>query len=133
MDSGRSLASKADDEPLESLILSQDIIYVGGGSLHNLLALWEAHGVADLMLEANARGTVLAGLSAGAMCWMEGGVSTSVGVPAPIDGLGLISGSLSVHARQEPERGLVYREAVRSGRLKQSSGICRAWAVVPGR
>ncbi|MFA4928542.1 MAG: peptidase E [Patulibacter sp.] len=108
---------EADDEPLESLILSQDIIYVGGGSLHNLLALWRAHGVADLMLEANARGTVLAGLSAGAMCWMEGGVSTSVGIPAPIDGLGLVSGSLSVHARQEPERGVVYRQAVQSGRL----------------
>ncbi len=106
-----------DDEPLESLILSQDIIYVGGGSMHNLLALWRAHGVADLMLEANARGTVLAGLSAGAMCWMEGGVTTSVGVPEPIDGLGLIRGSLSVHARQEPGRGAVYRDAVRSGRL----------------
>jgi dipeptidase E len=108
---------EAGDEPLESLILSQDVIYVGGGSLHNLLALWRAHGVADLMLEANARGTVLAGLSAGAMCWMEGGVSTSVGVPAPIDGLGLVRGSLSVHARQERERGAVYRDAVRSGRL----------------
>lgn len=108
---------EADDEPLESLILSQDIIYVGGGSMRNLLALWRAHGVADLMLEANARGTVLAGLSAGAMCWMEGGVTTSVGVPEPIDGLGLIRGSLSVHARQDPERGAVYRGAVRSGRL----------------
>ncbi len=108
---------EADDEPLESLILSQDIIYVGGGSMRNLLALWRAHGVADLMLEANARGTVLAGLSAGAMCWMEGGVTTSVGVPEPVDGLGLIPGSLSVHARQDPERGGVYREAVGSGRL----------------
>ncbi len=108
---------EADDEPLESLILSQDVIYVGGGSMRNLLALWRAHGVAELMLEANARGTVLAGLSAGAMCWMEGGVTRSVGDPSPIDGLGLIRGSLTVHARQDPERGRVYREAVRSGRL----------------
>lgn len=108
---------EAGDEPLESLILSQDILYVGGGSMRNLLALWRAHGVGDLMLEANARGTVLAGLSAGAMCWMEGGVTRSVGAPEPIDGLGLIRGSLSVHARQDPERGVVHGDAVRSGRL----------------
>jgi peptidase E len=105
------------DEPLEHLILSQDIIYVGGGSMRNLLALWRAHGVADLLLEANRRGTVLAGLSAGAMCWMQGGVSKSSGRPEPIDGLGLLPGSLSVHARQQPDRGVVYREAVASGRL----------------
>jgi dipeptidase E len=105
------------EEPLDRLILGQDIIYVGGGSMRNLLALWRAHGVADLLLEANRRGTVLAGLSAGAMCWMQGGVSTSSGRPEPIDGLGLVPGSLSVHARQEPDRGVVYREAVRAGRL----------------
>jgi peptidase E len=105
------------EEPLDRLILSQDIIYVGGGSMRNLLALWRAHGVAELLLQANRRGTVLAGLSAGAMCWMDGGVSTSSGRPEPIDGLGLVPGSLSVHARQQPERGVVYRDAVRSGRL----------------
>lgn len=104
-------------EPLDRLILGQDIVYAGGGSMRNLLALWRAHGVAELLLEANRRGTVLAGLSAGAMCWMQGGVSKSTGQPEPIDGLGLIEGSLSVHARQHPERGAVYRDAVRSGRL----------------
>ncbi|MGX6449900.1 Type 1 glutamine amidotransferase-like domain-containing protein, partial [Patulibacter sp. S7RM1-6] len=104
-------------EPLDRIVLGQDIVYVGGGSMRNLLALWRAHGVAELLLEANRRGTVLAGLSAGAMCWMQGGVSKSSGVPEPIDGLGLVEGSLSVHARQHPDRGVVYREAVRSGRL----------------
>lgn len=80
--------------------------------MHNLLALWRAHGVADLLLEAHRRGTVLAGLSAGAMCWMDGGVSKSSGRPEVADGLGLIPGSLSVHARQQPERGVVFREAI---------------------
>lgn len=105
------------DEPLESLILNQDIIYVGGGSMRNLLALWRAHGVAELLQEAHRRGTILAGLSAGAMCWMEGGVSKSTGTPEPADGLGLVPGSLSVHASQQPERGAIYRDAVASGRL----------------
>lgn len=104
-------------EPLEDLVLAQDIIYVGGGSMVNLLALWRAHELPELLVEANRRGTVLAGLSAGAMCWMEGGVSRSTGKPTPVDGLGLIPGSLSVHARQAPERGVAYRAAVASGRL----------------
>lgn len=105
------------EESLETLILGQDVIYVGGGSMYNLLALWRVHGVSDLLIEANRRGTVLAGLSAGAMCWMQGGVSKSSGRPQPTDGLGLIAGSLSVHDRQQPDRGVVYREAVSSGRL----------------
>jgi len=105
------------EETLETLVLSQDIIYVGGGSMRNLLALWRAHGVADLLLEAHRRGTILAGLSAGAMCWFQGGVSSSTGSPEPIDGLGLLEGSFSVHARQVPERGAVQRSAIAAGRL----------------
>jgi peptidase E len=105
------------EESLETLILSQDVIYVGGGSMRNLLALWRAHGVADLLLEAHRRGAVLAGLSAGAMCWFQGGVSCSSGSPEPIDGLGLLEGSFSVHARQVPERGAVQRSAIAAGRL----------------
>ncbi|MDX8151960.1 peptidase E [Patulibacter brassicae] len=105
------------EETLEALILGQDVVYVGGGSMRNLLALWRAHGVADLLLEAHRRGTVLAGLSAGAMCWFQGGVSSSTGSPEPIDGLGLLEGSFSVHARQVPERGEVQRAAIAAGRL----------------
>jgi peptidase E len=60
---------------------------------------------------------VLAGLSAGAMCWFEGGVSKSAGVPEPAAGLGLLPGSLSVHLDGESSRLPVYREAVASGLL----------------
>ncbi len=105
------------DQTLESLVLSQDVIYVGGGSLRNLLAVWRAHEVDELLLEAHRRGTVLAGVSAGAMCWFEGGVSYSTGTPQPHEGLGLLPGSFSVHARQAPERGEVQRAAVAAGRL----------------
>ncbi|WP_320669080.1 Type 1 glutamine amidotransferase-like domain-containing protein [Patulibacter defluvii] len=105
------------EESLETLILGQDVIYVGGGSMRNLLALWRAHGVDELLLEAHRRGTVLAGLSAGAMCWFRGGVSCSTGAPEPIDGLGLLEGSFSVHAKQVPERARVQHEAIASGRL----------------
>ncbi len=101
--------------PLVEIVLEQDIIYVGGGSMRNLLALWQAHGLDRLLVEAWRRGTVLAGLSAGAMCWFQAGVSRSSGPPAPIAGLGLLEGSLTVHADGEPERLPVWLAALREG------------------
>ena len=56
-----------------STCCAQDAIYVGGGSMRNMLAIWREHGVDAAMREAWERGVVLAGLSAGAMCWFEGG------------------------------------------------------------
>jgi peptidase E len=100
-----------------SHLLAQDAIYVGGGSMRNLLAVWREHGVDEAMRVAWTRGVVLAGLSAGAMCWFEGGVSKSTGAPEPTAGLGLLPGSLSVHLDGEASRLPVYREAVATGRL----------------
>jgi dipeptidase E len=102
---------------LEEIVLDQDIVYVGGGSMRNLLALWHAHGLDRLLERAWERGTVLAGLSAGAMCWFDGGVTRSSGPPEPIHGLGLLPGSLTVHADGEPERLPVWLAAVRNGAL----------------
>jgi dipeptidase E len=102
---------------LEELVLAQDIVYVGGGSMRNLLAIWRAHRLDELLIEASRRGTVLAGISAGAMCWFEGGVTCSSGTPEPMAGLGLLEGSLTVHADGEPERLPVWLASVRSGEL----------------
>jgi peptidase E len=98
-------------------LLAQDAIYVGGGSMRNMLAIWREHGIDDAMREAWDAGIVLAGLSAGAMCWFEGGVSESGGRPQPAAGLGLLSGSFSVHMNSESERLPVYRSAVANGEL----------------
>ena len=103
-------------DPIEHLH-GQDAIYVGGGSMRNLLAIWREHGVVEAMREAWQSGVVLAGLSAGAMCWFEGGVSMSGGAPRPVAGLGLLSGSLSVHLDGELGRLPVYRGAVATGEL----------------
>ena len=102
---------------LADIVLEQDAIYVGGGSMRNLLAIWRAHELDELLIEAWRRGIVLAGLSAGAMCWFAGGVTRSGGPPEAIGGLGLLSGSFSVHADGEPERLPVWLAAVRSGEL----------------
>jgi dipeptidase E len=99
--------------PLREHLLAQDAIYVGGGSLVNLLAIWRAQGVDEILREAWEAGVVLAGLSAGSMCWFRWGVTTSSGSPAPARGLGFLPGSNSVHHDSEPARTPVYRLAVR--------------------
>ena len=112
--------------PLREIVLEQDVIYIGGGSMRNLLAIWRAHGLDALLTEAWERGIVLAGLSAGAMCWFEGGITRSSGPPETIAGLGLLPGSLSVHADGEPERLPAFLEAIRVGELPGG------WAVDDG-
>jgi peptidase E len=98
-------------------LLAQDAIYVGGGSMRNMLAVWREHGIDETMRSAWERGIVLAGLSAGAMCWFEGGITMSGGSPRPTRGLGLLDGSISVHADGEPERLPAYRAAIAGGEL----------------
>jgi peptidase E len=103
-------------DPVEHL-RAQDAIYIGGGSMRNMLAIWREHGIDRAMRSAWERGVVLAGLSAGAMCWFEGGISMSGGAPEPVAGLRLLDGSLSVHLDGEPERWHVFADAVGRGAL----------------
>lgn len=109
-------------DPVEHL-LAQDAIYVGGGSMRNMLAVWREHGVDQAMRSAWESGVVLAGLSAGAMCWFEGGITMSGGTPEPVAGLGLLAGSMSVHLQGEPERLPAYRSAVAAGLLASGYAV----------
>jgi dipeptidase E len=99
---------------LRALLLGQDVIYVGGGSLLNLLAIWRAHGLDTILREAWERGIVLGGISAGSMCWFRAGVTTGYGEPRAVEGLGFLPASNSVHHHSEPERRPCFHEAVRS-------------------
>ncbi len=85
--------------PLRELLAEQDVLYVGGGSMRNLLAIWRAHELDTMLIECWERGIVLAGLSAGAMCWFQWGVTRSSGPPEPLEGLGLLEGSRRRRAR----------------------------------
>ena len=102
---------------LRELILSQDVVYVGGGSMRNLLAIWREHGLDLLLREAWEQGVVLAGISAGAMCWFAHGITRSAGSPAPAPGLGFLPGSMSVHCDGDPTRLPVYLDAVGRGAI----------------
>lgn len=105
---------------LESFVLMQDVIYVGGGNTANLLAVWRAHGLDRILRRAWQEGVVLCGLSAGMNCWFNGSVTDSFGVSqlAPLrDGLGLLPGSCCPHYDGEEQRRPVFQRLVASGEL----------------
>src|ERR1044071_2078735 len=97
--------------PLREHLLAQDAVYVGGGSMVNLLAIWRAQGLDALLREAWARGGVLAGRGAGSLCVCGGAPPPSPGAPRPAPGLGSLPGSTWVHHDSEPARRPVYYEA----------------------
>lgn len=100
------------------MLLDQDLIYVGGGSTANLLAIWRLHGLPGALQHAAANGTILAGISAGMNCWFEASSTDSFGPLAPLnDGLGFLPGSACPHYLGEPGRRELYRGWVGSGEL----------------
>jgi peptidase E len=102
---------------LRGLVLSQDVILVGGGNTANMLAIWRVHGFDKLLCEAWAQGTLVAGWSAGMICWFEAGITDSFGpqLRGMRDGLGLLPGSACPHYDGEPHRRAVYRRLVKDG------------------
>ena len=97
-----------------SILMEQDIVYVGGGSTVNMLAVWRAHGVAELLEEVWQAGIILAGVSAGSPCWFEAGVTDSYGkgLEPFVDGLKLLPGSNCPHYDSEAERRPAYHRFV---------------------
>jgi dipeptidase E len=99
---------------LRDLVLSQDVVLVGGGNTANMLAIWRVHGFDALLREAWEQGIVLAGWSAGMICWFEAGVTDSFGpqLAGMTDGLGLLPGSACPHYDGEELRRPVYQRLV---------------------
>lgn len=99
---------------IEPALLSQHIIYVGGGNTANMLAIWRLHGVDAILRKAWESGILLCGVSAGSLCWYRAGVTDSFGRDlAPLqDGLGFLPGSHCPHYDAEPRRRPVYRRLV---------------------
>lgn len=100
-------------------ILNQDIVFVGGGSVANMLAVWRVHGVDEVLRQAWHAGVILAGVSAGAICWFTGGTTDSFGVALRpfTDGLAMLPGSYCPHYDSEPRRRPLYQALVASGSL----------------
>jgi peptidase E len=100
-------------------LLAQDVIWVGGGSVANLLAVWRTHGLDEVFREAWERGIVLAGVSAGSLCWHIGGTTDSFGLDLrPVtNGLGLLPHSNGVHYDAEEQRRPLFERLVGDGSL----------------
>jgi peptidase E len=104
---------------IAAFIGEHDLVYVGGGNTANMLAVWRTHGVDTALRDAWQAGVILAGPSAGAVCWFEGGTtdSFSPALDALDDGLRLLPGSFCPHYDSESSRRPRYHELVGSGAL----------------
>jgi peptidase E len=116
---------RLDEKPLDlrEELLGQDAIYVGGGSLLNLIAIWRAHGLDQILRECWREGILVCGQSAGAMCWFEQGVTSSSGRPTIGSGLGLLRGAVCVHYLSEPQRRRRFLRAIEHGELAGGLGL----------
>jgi dipeptidase E len=102
---------------IRDFLLEQHAIWVSGGNTANMLAIWRVHGVDEALRDAWRAGAVLAGGSAGAICWFQGGVTDSFGpeLARLDDGLGFLSGSFCPHYDSEAERRGTYGRLVGEG------------------
>jgi peptidase E len=106
-------------EDVTEHLLSQDVIWVFGGSVAGLLAMWRLHGVDAAMRRAWEAGVVLTGVSAGSICWHVGGTTDSFGpdLRAVTDGLALVPFSNGVHCDTEEQRRPAFQRLIADGTL----------------
>ncbi len=106
-------------EDLEPFLAQQDVLYFGGGNTKNALALWREWNLELLLRAAYERGAILAGLSAGAICWFEQGSTDSIGRELGVlPCLGWLKGSMTPHYDGEAERPPSYINSCSRGRFK---------------
>ncbi len=108
---------------LDAFVAECDVIYVGGGNTRNLMALWREWGLGELLHAAWERGTILCGISAGAMCWFEHGLTDSAGALAPIECLGFLKGSCNPHYDGEAARRPAFHSCILQGTLPAGYGL----------
>jgi peptidase E len=110
-----------------------DLVYVGGGNTEAMVAEWRAAGWDKVLVAAARRGVVLAGVSAGAVCWFDRFLYHSgTGPMRPLAGLGLIAGGACPHYSTEPDRRAALQAAVRAGTMPDSLALDDGAAVLMG-
>jgi dipeptidase E len=120
------------DDDLATIIRAQDAVYVPGGSTANLLALWRLHGLDVVLRDAWHEGLVLAGMSAGAICWFEAATTDSFGPTLrPLrGGIGLLEGTFIPHLHGEEQRLPLLRRLVGDGTIPPGYGVDDGTALV---
>jgi len=103
---------------VKTVLLEQDVIYVGGGNTKSMLAVWREWEVPDVLRRAWESGTVLAGVSAGAICWFESGVTDSWGSGLNLlPCLGFLPGACCPHYNGEVERRPAVHRLIEQGTI----------------
>jgi peptidase E len=135
-------------DDLAALVLDQDVVWVEGGSVANLLALWRLHGLDQVFRQAWEAGVVLSGVSAGSICWHVGGTTDSFGPDLrPVtNGLGFLPYANGVHYDGEEQRRPKFHQYVAegilpggyatdngAGLLYRGTELAEAVAEVPGK
>lgn len=111
--------SSPNQKSWEEMILSMDAIIVGGGSTLNMMAIWKAQGIDTVLKKAYDKGIVLAGGSAGSLCWFTGGSTDSrPKALSMVECLGFLNYSHSPHYHAEAARRPLYHQLILEGKLK---------------
>ncbi|MEH7237991.1 peptidase E [Bacillus sp. JJ1562] len=109
---------------LETYILEQDVIYVGGGNTRNMLLLWKEWGLDAVLKKAYKKGIILAGLSAGSICWFEEGLTDPLNAPLyKLECLGLLKGSNCPHYDGENKRRPSYHQLILEGKITEGYAV----------
>jgi dipeptidase E len=109
---------------LNRVLLEQDAIYVGGGNTKSMLAVWREWEIPELLRRAWQSGTVLAGVSAGAICWFETGLTDSSGTGLyPLTCLGLLAGTCCPHYDGEAERRPALHQLIEAGTITSALAL----------
>lgn len=106
-------------DDMAGFVLDQDVVWVSGGSVANLLALWRLHGLDEVFRRAWQAGVVLSGVSAGSICWHTGGTTDSFGPDLrPVtNGLAFLPYANGVHYDAEAQRRPLFHRLVADGTL----------------
>lgn len=118
---------------IEQRLGEQHLIYVGGGNTRSMLAVWREWGLPQALRRASAGGTLLAGVSAGAICWFDWGATDSAAPGARSSALrclGFLRGSCAPHWGNESHRRRDFHALVRAGALPGGYGVSDGAAIV---
>jgi dipeptidase E len=120
------------EDDLAAVVREQDAVYVPGGSTENLLALWRLHSLDEVLRDAWDAGVILAGMSAGAICWFEAATTDSFGPTLrPFrGGIGILEGTFIPHLHGEAQRLPLLRRLVANGTIPPGYGVDDGAALV---
>ena len=111
--------SNPNQKSFEEIIMSMDVIVVGGGNTLNMIAIWKAQGIDTVLKKAYEKGIIMSGGSAGSLCWFTGGSTDSRPKQLTlVECLGFLNYSHSPHYHAEPARRPLYHNYILNGNLK---------------